>query len=37
MDMLTAFGMAFAITMGVETALGLSIAIGTIFKGANKK
>ena len=30
------FGVGFAITMGVEVALGLCIAIGAIVKGASK-
>lgn len=30
------FGVGFAITMGVEIALGLCIAIGRLSKGANK-
>ena len=30
------FGVGFAITMGVEIALGLCIAIGKIGKGADK-
>lgn len=37
MTCLQAFGMAFAITLGVEIALGLCIAIGAVFKGENKK
>ena len=31
------FGIAFIATLGFEVALGLCIAIGSIFKGASKK
>ena len=32
---LQAFGIGFAITLGIEIALGLCIAVGAVFKGAN--
>lgn len=34
---LEAFGVGFAITLGVEIALGFCIALGSVSKGANKK
>ena len=36
MNMLTAFGIGFSITMGVELALGLCFAIGAVVKGVSK-
>lgn len=37
MAMLTAFGLGFFITLGVEIALGMCFAIGAVFKGARRK
>lgn len=32
-----AFGIGFFVTLGVEVALGLCFAIGSVFKGASKE
>lgn len=37
MTMLEAFGIGFALTMGVEVALGLCLAIRAVLKGASRK
>jgi hypothetical protein len=37
MTFLQAFLNGFSITLGVEVALGLCLALGKVFKGANKE